>query len=319
LAYIEHFISYARSDEFLSEVNLAIKVLQKEKKSRLLQDACVNGGLIELKIPHNLVVVGDLHGDIKSLLSILQEIMFQEFLNNSNNKLIFLGDYIDRGSNSIEVLFILCYLKRKYPNSVILLCGNHEAMERFHCSAYTLPQELERCFGTMSVTIYDRLLFLFRLLPKVTIIENQLLLVHGGIPTSITQSSFKDAVIDENNDIVEELLWNDPRSDIPNNMDWIKSRREFGNHFGKNISKKYMIELGIKAIVRGHEPCFGFKIDHENTVLTIFSSKESYQKFDAAYVSITKDELELVRNASDLVPYVKKIKKDVNACKMQST
>jgi protein phosphatase len=297
-----------RSDKFLSEINLAIKILQNEKKLHIIQNGAVNGGLVELKTPDKLAIVGDLHGDIKSLLYIIRDIAFEEFLTSSNNKLIFLGDYIDRGSNSIEVLLILCYLKRKYPNSVILLCGNHEAMERFHCSAYTLPKELESRFGEIGSTIYDRVLLLFRLLPKVVIIENQLLLVHGGVPASIAKSSFREAVITENSKTVEELLWNDPRSDIPNNMDWVKSRRDFGKHFGKNISKRSMMETGAKAIVRGHEPCFGFKIDHEGTVLTIFSSKESYQKFDAAYIRITKDELQAVKNASDLAHYVQKIK-----------
>jgi hypothetical protein len=309
LDYAERPICNIRSEEFLSEVNSAIKTLQNEKRSRTIQGGSVNGGLVEMKIPDKLAIVGDIHGDVNSLLYILQDIGFQEFLASPNNKLVFLGDYIDRGSNSIEVLFILCYLKRKYPNSVILLCGNHEAMERFHCSAYTFPHELESQFGDTGTTLYDRVLLLFRLLPKVVIVENQLLLVHGGVPTSITGSIFRDAVIAEDGGTVEELLWNDPRSDIPNDMDWVKSRREFGKHFGKNISKRHIMETGTKAIVRGHEPCFGFRIDHENTVLTVFSTKESYQKFDAAYVRIAKDELQAVRNASDLVQYVQKIKK----------
>lgn len=268
----------------------------------------MRGALIEMKTPDRLGIVGDLHGDIKSLRYILQDIGFQEFLAGSNNKLIFLGDYIDRGSNSIEVLFTLCCLKRKYPDSVILLCGNHEAMEKFHCSAYTFPHELENQFGDAGIALYDRVLLLFRLLPKVVIIENQLLLVHGGVPASVAGSSFLDAVISEDGEMAEELLWNDPRSDIPNDMDWVKSRRDFGKHFGKNVSKRHIMETGTKAIVRGHEPCFGFKIDHDNTVLTVFSTKESYQKFDAAYISVTKDELQAVRNASDLARHVQKIK-----------
>jgi protein phosphatase len=152
---------------------------------------------------------------------------------------------------------------------------------------------------------------LFRLLAKAVIIEDQLLLVHGGIPTSINHTDFVEAVIKEEDGTVEELLWNDPRSDIPNNEDWCESRRGFGRHFGKNVSKKYLALTQAKVIVRGHEPCCGFKTDHDDMVLTLFSSKESYQKFDAAYLSITKEELTQVRNAADLAKYVKKIK---NGC-----
>ena len=307
--FSRHFVPQVRSDDFLSEIDSTAKILQNQKNSQSIQGGTVSGQLVELKIPNSLVIVGDLHGDLKSLLSIMHEITFQKFLANPDNKLIFLGDYINRGSNSIGVLQVLFYLKREYPDSVILMCGNHEAMERFHCSAHTLPQELEDHFGKPGIAIYDRLLSLFRLLPKVTIIESQLLLVHGGMPTSIDAASFRDAVIGESDDVVEELLWNDPRSDIPNNMDWIESRRGFGRHFGKNISKKRLMETGTKVIVRGHEPCFGFRIDHDDTVLTLFSNTEAYQKFDAAYVLITKDELKVVRNASDLAQYVQKIKK----------
>lgn len=284
-------------------------VLQNQKRSQNIQNGTVRGELIDLKIPDSLVIVGDLHGDLKSLLAIMHGIRFQKFLANSNNKLIFLGDYINRGSNSVGVLRVLFYLKREYPDSVILMCGNHEAMERYSCSAHTLPQELEEHFGKPGITIYERLLSLFRLLPKVTIIENQLLLVHGGVPTSTDKTGLRDAIMRESDDIIEELLWNDPRSDIPNNMDWVESRRGFGKHFGKNISKKHLMETGTKVIVRGHEPCLGFRIDHDDTVLTVFSNTEAYQKFDAAYIHITKDELQTVKNASDLAQYVQKIKK----------
>lgn len=306
--YSKHVVQ-VRSDDFLSEIDSTAKVLQDQKNSQHIRDGVVSGQLVELKIPDSLVIVGDLHGDIKSLLSIMHEISFQRFLANSKNKLIFLGDYINRGSNSIGVLRVLFYLKREYPDSVVLLCGNHEAMERYRCSAHTLPQELEDYFGKQGIAIYDRLLSLFRLLPRVTIIENQLLLVHGGVPTSIDETGFRDAVIRESDDIVEEMLWNDPRSDMPNNTDWVESRRGFGKHFGKNVSKKLLMETRTKVIVRGHEPCLGFRIDHDNMVLTIFSNTEAYQKFDAAYVSITRDELQSVKNASDLAQYVQKIKK----------
>ncbi|TBR11041.1 MAG: serine/threonine protein phosphatase [Candidatus Nitrosotenuis sp.] len=307
--YSRHFVPQVRPDDFLSDIDSTIKILQNQKNLQYIQGGAVSGDLIELKIPESLVIVGDLHGDLKSLLTIMHEITFQKFLANSNNKLIFLGDYINRGSNSIQVLRVLFYLKREYPDSVILLCGNHEAMERYHCSAHTLPQELENYFGSRGIVIYDKLLSLFRLLPKVTIIENQLLLVHGGVPTSIGEARFRDAVICKSEDILEELLWNDPRSDIPNNMDWVESRRGFGKHFGKNITKKRLMETGTKVIVRGHEPCFGFRIDHDDMVLTVFSNTEAYQKFDAAYVFVTKDELLAVKNASDLAQHVQKIKK----------
>jgi len=62
---------------------------------------------------------------------------------------------------------------------------------------------------------------------------------------------------------------------------------------------------GTKAVVRSHEPCQGFKINHENMILTLFSCKESYQKFEASYLHVSGQHLFSIGNASDLIPYVK--------------
>ncbi len=304
--------SRIQSDAFIEEVNATIKVLENEKKSGNIQNGTIRGALVEIQAPDNLVVIGDVHGDMESLRAIMRDINHQRFLSYPNNKMIFLGDYIDRGSNSAGVLRTIFYLKREYPNSVILLCGNHEAIDRYYCATHTFPDELSRRFEEMSGMIYDKVFSLFRLLPKVAIIKGHLLLIHGGIPTCVSEDAFYDAVADEDSldeKVVEELLWNDPRSDIPNNLDWVKSRRGFGRHFGKNISKKCLAATQTRVLVRSHEPCQGFKIDHDDMVLTLFSTKEAYQKFDAAYLSITKEELASVRNAAHLVQYVKKIKR----------
>jgi protein phosphatase len=299
--------SRIQSASFIEEIDSTIKVLENEKK-----DGTIRGSLVEIQAPSNLVVIGDVHGDMGSLRTIMQEINYQRFLSDPNNKMIFLGDYIDRGSNSTGVLRTVFYLKREYPSSVILLCGNHEAIDQYYCATHTFPNELSSRFEEMSGAIYDKVFSLFRLLPKVAIIKDHLLLIHGGIPTCVGEDRFYDAISDENSldeKVAEELLWNDPRSDIPNNLDWVKSRRGFGRHFGKNISKKYLASTQTKVLVRSHEPCHGFRIDHDDMVLTLFSTKESYQKFDAAYIFVTKEELEGVRNASDLARHVKKIKR----------
>src|SRR3954463_9356161 len=66
------------------------------------------------------VVIGDIHGDARRLDALLAKLDLQD------RKLVFLGDYIDRGPGSRSVLGILCDLKRALADQVVFLAGNHD-------------------------------------------------------------------------------------------------------------------------------------------------------------------------------------------------
>ncbi len=68
-------------------------------------------------------VIGDIHGHADLLQALLSQII-PHF--NNNDKLIFVGDYIDRGPNSKQVIDIILSLKKTYPKQIICLKGNHE-------------------------------------------------------------------------------------------------------------------------------------------------------------------------------------------------
>ncbi|MFY3742095.1 MAG: protein phosphatase [Candidatus Nitrosomirales archaeon] len=190
--------------------------------------------------------------------------------------------------------------------------GNHEAPTEFPFASHDLPLKIVERFGQDSgEIIYKKILKFFELLPLVTIIQNNLFLVHAGPPTQIRKSDYKrsiEAAADNKNSIVlEELLWNDPRLHIKNGESWEKSRRKFGRHFGLKISNKWLLISGTRVIVRSHEPCQAFRIDHKGMVLTLFSCREAYPQFEAGYVFITREQLESVYSANDLAHYVKVI------------
>jgi hypothetical protein len=101
----------------------------------------------EVDLNENYIVIGDLHGNFQDLEFILNDLMntkvgvddFEckipilkrnlEFTPGYN--LIVLGDFIDRGPNSLETILTLMILKLKNPNSVVLLRGNHEDKRSF--------------------------------------------------------------------------------------------------------------------------------------------------------------------------------------------
>ena len=68
---------------------------------------------------------------------------------------------------------------------------------------------------------------------------------------------------------MEEILWNDPRT-LPEGKKWENSRRGLGKHFSLDVTKKWLSISNTKVIVRGHEPCNGFKLDHDGRVLSLF-------------------------------------------------
>lgn len=283
-----------------------IEILEKERKSGKIQNGIVRGYCTWLQIPENLVIVGDIHGDLESLYKILDEINFEIFLANKNNKMIFLGDYIDRGSNSIAVLYTICMLKQTYPDSVILMRGNHEASEEFPFQSHDLPQIIREYFRTDKM--YSLVLSFFRLLTVMILVEGKLLIVHGGLPAHvnkpITEMCFPTS---KNNTLLllEDILWNDPRT--LENKEWEASRRPYGKHFGATITQKWLGITHTKALVRGHEPCNGYRIDHDRMILTLFSCKESYPKFEAGYLYMKNNEISSIQDASDMACHVKKI------------
>ena len=293
-------------------IDSCIEIIKNERDSGHILGGQVEGGLVKIKVPENLAVIGDLHGDMKSLQSFIER-LGEDFISNSNNKIIFLGDYIDRGSKSIDVLSSICYLKQKYPNNIILMRGNHEAPLEFQFPSHDLLFDVTERFGEpLGKIIYKKFLLLFQIFPLVTIVEDCLLLVHAGLPTNVeVRDSLRTiaCAIDDypRNSTLEELLWNDPRSDIQNKNDWEYSRRPYGKYFGSTITRKWLALTGTKIIVRGHEPCLGFRIDHFEQVMTLFSCIEAYPKFEAAFLVISGNDLKTVRNAVDLSQYVQRV------------
>ena len=96
---------------------------------------------------------------------------------------------------------------------------------------------------------------------------------------------------------MEEILWNDPREEIGNEDAWEYSRRGIGKHFGVEISRKWLRLSGTKVIVRGHEPCQGYRIDHGGSIMTLFSCKEPYPKFQASYLLVANQDLNSLNDA----------------------
>ena len=279
--------------------------MQGRRTSGRIAGGTVKDSLVEIADLNQLVVVGDLHGDIRALAAILDGIG-HEFLQDPLNKIVFLGDYVDRGSDSMGVLHTVCRLKQKSPDSVILMRGNCEAPSEFPFSSHDLPFQIRERFGRDAKMLYNKTLSFFQLLPLAVTVKGALLMVHGGLPTEACEpqqiaTAAKNHVRSR---VMEEILWNDPR-DIDAPPWWRTSSRGIGHYFGSEITQRWLAATETRAVVRGHEPCQGYGIAHGGAVITVFSTKEAYSSFGVAYIAIGLEDLGSIRNARDLVPHVK--------------
>ncbi len=271
-------------DEFLSLLDKVIDSIQYERSSKSIGGFRVEGGLVVMdRLPYKLAVIGDIHGDLYALLNILESTGLED------TTLLFLGDYGDRGLYSVEVYSLLLYLKARYPESVIMLRGNHEGPDGLPFYPHDLPAMLNSRFDD-AMYIYQRLRVLFSHMYTAALIRGTMLLVHGGVPIHL--SNLNDIVYADGNhpstSTLEEILWNDPRE-----MEgYEESARGYGYYFGKDITEHALKVTGTNIIVRSHEPCIdGYRLNHDTQVLTLFSCKEPYRNSNASYMLLRKDDI----------------------------
>lgn len=246
-------------------------------------DLVVEGKLVLLPEKGEAVILGDLHGDYASLNKIIKDSKLEKRLLKKDNYLICLGDYVDRGPYQIQVIHRLMRLLAQYPEKVILLRGNHEGPSDIKVSPHNYPEHLHRIYGATHERLHLQSIELFEKLCTGCLIENQALLLHGGIPTeadSLEDIAYAHMSHPEKS-LLSEILWNDPST-----LRGVSySFRGVGKMFGLDIASKYLENIGAKMLIRGHE-CYdhGYYF-HDDKILTIFSCKlPHYRNTHLAYL-----------------------------------
>ena len=148
------------------------------------------------QIGETLYIHADVHGDVKSLIRYLSVLFDQTIIDGNwkiapHSKLIFLGDYIDRGLYGLEVLYTLMILAYHNPGQVLILRGNHEDNAVYRgvgCSnAGYNEQEISQKLSSQNIDtapFFDRLDAFFDTLPSAAYIQQPnnrfLLCTHGA-------------------------------------------------------------------------------------------------------------------------------------------
>jgi len=226
-----------------------------------------------------VTIVGDLHGQFFDLLHLLSDNVGGA---PPDTNYVFLGDFVDRGHNSVETFCLLLCLKVQYPGHVTLLRGNHES--RQITQVYGFYDECLRKYGNASG--WRHCVSAFDYLPLSALIDNRVLCVHGGLSPSI-RTIDQIRAIDRQQEIPHEgafcdLVWSDPE-DLPTlsnttNTDsssfWQVSPRGAGYLFGSRVTDEFNEINGLELIARAHQLVMEGKKYHfpNKNLVTVWSA-----------------------------------------------
>lgn len=100
---------------------------------------------------------------------------------------LFLGNYVDRGFNSLETIILLFSLKLKYPDQIHLIRGAHEErrVNRLFGFGEECSVRLNEDINDPS-SVYQRINRVFDSLPLGALVEEKIFCIHGGLGPNLT-------------------------------------------------------------------------------------------------------------------------------------
>ena len=284
----------------LEELENYVATLSCDELEKLLEEGKkLFGNKVEELDPSTTVIFhGDLHGDIATVYSLWEKIGLEEVLNHY--KLVFLGDYVDRGPKQIEALLLVLALKARRPEEVIVLRGNHEPLRDVGVSPHDFPDILYSRCGPKGMKVYEKALDLFDSMPLIAKVGNVVGL-HGGPPT---RSVLKGRLELDEEDVVD-ILWSDPDElvgdklcewgDPPHKCFRENYLRGVGKVWGAGLTRTFLEMMDSEVLVRGHTSVDGFALCHKSKVLTLFTrSGPPYYNSRASIAVLNRDKLDII-------------------------
>ncbi|HVK83849.1 MAG TPA: metallophosphoesterase family protein [Kofleriaceae bacterium] len=260
--------------------------------------------------PLELIVLGDLHGCYSCLKAALLQSNFIERAwahqwdpeRYPDVKLVFLGDYIDRGRFSFDgVMRAALQLFVAMPDQVILLRGNHEWLrwqgDRIASGVYP-AEALASIVPHVPIEMLEAYRQMFEAMPTALACDRTLL-VHAGMPRWDTfESKYRGLASLNDPEIRFQMMWSDPG---PTNHIPVEMQRENPRFtFGRDQFRAFMERSRMTTLIRGHEQIDrGFDVFYDldkYRLLTLFSaggSENADLPADSSYRAVTPMALSL--------------------------
>ncbi|KAH7027643.1 serine/threonine protein phosphatase-like protein [Microdochium trichocladiopsis] len=259
--------------------------------------------LLELDAP--VKIVGDVHGQYTDLIRMFEMCGFPP-----SSNYLFLGDYVDRGKQSLEtILLLLCY-KLKYPENFFLLRGNHE------CANVTRVYGFyDECKRRCNVKIWKTFIDAFNTLPIAAIVAGKIFCVHGGLSPALGHMDDIRNITRPTDvpdyGLLNDLLWSDP-ADME--QDWEANERGVSYCFGKKVITEFLATHDFDLVCRAHMVVEdGYEFFSDRVLVTVFSAPNYCGEFDnwGAVMSVSSELLcsfELLKplDSSALKSHIKK-------------
>ena len=239
--------------------------------------------ILEVRAPIN--VCGDVHGQFPDFITIFEKAEFPP-----NARYLFLGDYVDRGTQSLEVICLLLAYKVKFPNHIYMIRGNHETREMTEQYGFQVE-----CQSKQNKQTYLEFINVFDAMPLAAIINNTYFCIHGGLTpdlTSIDQiKAIKRPTQIQEHGFLADLVWSDPSAKVE---EFAPSDRGLTVVWGEKVATKFLEENGFSKIIRAHQMCeegIDYPFSPNESVMTVFSAPwyAGEYKNKGAFIKIDKD------------------------------
>ncbi|KAJ5176381.1 Serine/threonine-protein phosphatase PP-Z [Penicillium canariense] len=248
--------------------------------------------LLELNAP--IQIVGDLHGQFTDLVR-----LFDMCGHPPASNYLLLGDYVDRGKQSLETMLLLLCYKLKYPENFFLLRGNHECANISRIYGFH-----DECKRRCNIKVWKTFTDVFNCLPIAAIVAEKIFCVHGGLSPNLTNMDdirkISRPIEVPEYGLLNDILWSDPA----NIKDWgPNDDRGVSWCFGKapivNFLKHHEFDLVCRShmVVEGGYEFFGNK-----SLVTVFSAPNYCGEFENYGASMSVSE-ELLCNFQLLKPF----------------
>ncbi|CAD8106346.1 unnamed protein product [Paramecium primaurelia] len=236
--------------------------------------------LLELEAP--LKICGDVHGQYFDLLRLFE---YGGYPPESNY--LFLGDYVDRGKQSLETICLLLAYKIKYPENFFLLRGNHEC-----ASINRIYGFYDECKRRYTIKLWKTFTDCFNCLPVAALIDEKILCMHGGLSPELSNLEQIRRIMRPTDvpdtGLLCDLLWSDPDKDV---QGWADNERGVSYVFSQEIVQVFLKKHELDLICRAHQVVEdGYEFFSKRQLVTLFSAPNYCGEFDNAGSMMSIDE-----------------------------